>query len=63
MKGTPRPRPITVETLWLNKSLDERIKILQWVAPDRAKGLEMLLDAALRQSWDEPHGQPKDGAQ
>jgi hypothetical protein len=63
MKGTPRPRPITVENLWLNQSLEERIKILQLVAPDRAKGLEMLLDAVLRESWDIPHGQPKDGAQ
>jgi hypothetical protein len=50
-KRGPTPK-VTVENSWLNKSLDERIAILRHLAPDRAEGISMLVDAVLKEEWD-----------
>jgi hypothetical protein len=47
-----RPRPITVENSWLNKSLEDRIQILRTIAPAKVDALGMILDDALRMEWD-----------
>ena len=38
----------TVEASWLNQSLPDKLSILAHLAPERAKALEVLPDAALR---------------
>jgi hypothetical protein len=42
-----------VEASWLNQSLAEKVKLLAHVAPEKAKALEVLLDAAHRDEWRE----------
>lgn len=57
-----RPRPITVENTWLNKSLAERLQILSTVAPDKVDAISILLNAALRDEWKTiGHTPPGDG--
>jgi hypothetical protein len=38
----------TVEASWLNQSLPDKLSILAHLAPQRAKALEVLFDAAFR---------------
>jgi hypothetical protein len=46
-----RPRPITVENAWLNKSLEDKIQILRTVAPDQVDALGLIVDDVLRREW------------
>lgn len=46
-----RPRPITVENSWLNKSLEDRIQILRTVAPPMVDALGLIVDDVLRREW------------
>ena len=58
-----RPRPITVENSWLNKSLEERIAILRHCSAEKAEAISILVNEALKDEWRDightpTHGEP-----
>jgi hypothetical protein len=56
-----RPRPITVENSWLNKSLENKIQILRTIAPDQVDALSLIVDDVLRREWQTIGHTPKRG--
>lgn len=58
LRSGPAPKT-TVETSWLNKSLDDRVQILRRLSPEKADAIETIVDDALRVEWEKIGPTPK----
>jgi hypothetical protein len=54
------PAKLNIENSWLQKSIEERLRLLRHLAPAQADAVEVLVNAALRGEW-ERLGRPEPG--